>query len=104
MDLSGWLTDTVTLASQSGAGRDGEPTYGSQVAIPARVQAGRDRKWPSIEHKDVLYTTTAVKVNDRLWLPGANTGVDGEARQAVHVESTSNPRVGDGVTLYKVLL
>lgn len=102
MNLDAWLTDTITIASQSAVGAKGDPSYGTKTTAAARVQAGRDRHETEIEHSHVIYTTSPVLVDDRIWLPGDSTSDTTLARRAVHVESSHDR--GGTTTLYKVLL
>lgn len=96
------LTDTVTLASQTGVSEAGEPTYAAKRTIRARVENGRDRTAEDVDHDAVVYTTEAVAPLDRIWLPGDDTSDASAARRAAKISYLSDP--GGGLTLFVVLV
>ena len=102
MNIAGRLNSTITVKSQSGAGTAGDPTYGSGTSVSARVQYGKDRTETEIAHDVVLYTTTEIKPDDRIWLPGDSTSDDTLARRPKKVSRSRS--FGDADTLWKTLL
>ena len=100
------LVDQITVASQTGVTAKGDPAYGAQVAIAARVQVGekatRSAGDAFVMATHTIYTLTAVKKDDRIWVLGANTGDVSAARRPLSVESTHD--LEGGFTLYKILL
>jgi len=78
MNLSHLMIDTITVAEVSGASTSGDPTFGAQSTLKARVEeevgivATADGEQTTYTHK--IATETQIGVNARVWLPGANTG------------------------------
>jgi hypothetical protein len=96
------LTETITVKSQSSVDSDGDPSYGSASTMAARIQRGKDRDAEEIDHSMVLYTSTAIAVTDRVWLPEDDTSSADAARVPVSVSSSKD--LDGGETLYKVLI
>lgn len=101
--LSHLLTDTVTYAPRSSVSTQGDPTFGSQVAIAARVEYdykivptgnGKQR-----ELTHWIGSEVEIPVGSRVWLPGDDTGDNGVAKIAVSQDSASTPDAAD--TLYE---
>ena len=97
------LTDTVTIAAQSGRSTQGDPTYGSQSEVTTRVEydfkivTTSDGKHRELTH--VIYTEAEIPVGARIWLPDDDTGDDGVAKLAVTRDNASTPDALD--TLYE---
>jgi hypothetical protein len=100
------LTDTVTVASESGVNGYGDPTFGAQSTIACRVEEvdtiviGTDHN----EYRAVarIATEDEVFLTDRFWLPGDSTGDDDAARRPLTVKHSRFPGETEG--LYIVLL
>lgn len=86
MSLATWLTDSVTVASQSGVNGSGDPAYDAQRTIKARVVVGTVAGRTENPPKTVVYSEAEVLVTDRLWLPGTNTALVSDARRPEQVE------------------
>lgn len=96
------LPHTITVKSQSSVDSNGDQTFGSASTMQARVQNGRDRDSESIDHSAVVYTTSEIKADDRIWLPGDDTSDTSKARQPIAV--TRSESVDGGFTLWKTLI
>ena len=106
MSLAHLLTDTVTVAARSGVSGAGDPTYGSQTTVTARVEHGSKLVKASdgreIQAEHTVLTTTAVGLQDRLWLPGDDTGDATKARLPVANKIASTPT--GALTIYETYL
>ena len=98
------LTDTVTVAAKSGVSGYGDPSYGAQAEVDARVEY--DRKVISGPDGTELVTThviasstTEIALGSRVWLPGADTDEAVEAKLVVYVKAASIPDGSD--TIYE---
>jgi hypothetical protein len=104
--LAHLLTDTVTIASETGRSNTGDPTFGAQSTIAARVEeidqivllfdGNEARATHSVASED------EIKRTDRLWLPGDNTSDNTKARRALTVKHSRFPGETDG--LYEAYL
>jgi hypothetical protein len=91
----GFLAQTITVRSQTGAAADGgDPVFGPPRCVAARVQPGRDRNEDEISHTHVVYAASEIKADDRVWFPGDTTSDDTKARKPVHVEAMVHPTQG----------
>lgn len=106
MNLSSWLVSTVYVADVSGKTAKGDPTFGAAVAVPARVEAVRRFTRNAQGQKSIsshtIYTTTAIALTSRVWLPGDSAATTQLACVPLSVEGC--PDKYGNVTLYKVLL
>ncbi len=101
MNLDRIFSSTCNYARQSGASSHGDPTYGSATSFKARVQPRNTLTPDELKYDHVLYTATAVQQDDKVWLPGENTGT-APGRVVLAVESS--PSLSGDFTLYKVML
>lgn len=89
------LTDTVTVAAEAGISGYGDPTYGSQTTVAARVEY--DSKLLTAPDGSVLEVThriasiVEIPLRARVWLPGDNTGDNNAAKRVVSVGKGSTP-------------
>jgi hypothetical protein len=75
MDISSWLVDTIYWAARTGADGYGSPTYGTPVALPARVEGKNLLSLgpnPQLMYDHAICTLTQIGPDDQVWLPGAN--------------------------------
>lgn len=87
MSVAAWMCDTITVASQTGANSSGDPTYGAQRTLRARVVDGVDAgKTENPPATTVVYCESEILVTDRLWLPGSSTSAVNDARRPMRVE------------------
>lgn len=91
--ITSWLVDTITIAAPSGVSNYGDPTFGAQSTLSARVEKkesivldinGNERRvaWQ-------VASLTAIALNSRVWLPGDDTADNTEARRPVSIESAT---------------
>lgn len=99
------LVDTVTVAAVTGVGNTGDPTFGAQSTLPARVE-NKSRLIPGTDGNDlkanhVIITETEIDRRSKVWLPGDSTGDANAARRILDVRKSSTP---DSFTLYETYL
>lgn len=87
MNLDHLMTETITYAPFTGRDGDGKPTFSAQVTATARVEE-RTKRVRDADGKEVITstqvaTTAAIKTQDRVWLPGADTTKANEGRKPV---------------------
>ncbi len=102
MDVSDWMTGSVTIAQAMGVSNYGEPTFAVGIAIPARVQPKVQMVRKSKDGSEALsshtvYTTTAVGIDDRVTLPG-------ETYPRLPLAVFTEVEKAGNVSFYKVLL
>jgi len=105
MDVSHLFLDTVTIAAQASVSEAGDPTFGSQSTIKARVEHGTKlvvSDGAQIQADHVVITTSPVLHTDRLWLPGDSTSDNNAARRPVVIKKATG--LLGGLTLYEVYL
>ena len=69
------LAQTIYIASPASVDAFGQITYDPPVAIPARVETGRDTKDEGADGEELasrmlIITEAAITIMDRVWLPG----------------------------------
>jgi hypothetical protein len=106
--MSRWahlFTDTVTAAPEAGRTVAGDPAYGAQYTLLARVEhgsrlvVGPDGNEVTAEHSFV--TDSQVPLSHRVWLPGDDTGSAAASRRIIGVKSAAVP---GGAGLFEVFL
>lgn len=106
MDLTAWMVDSVTVAAPSGVSNYGDLSFGSQSTVAARVQQTtemiRDASGSELQATHIVYTESAIALESRVWLSGADTG-DADAARVVRATNQTHDRPG-GQTLYKAWL
>jgi hypothetical protein len=106
MNLTSWLTDTVTVAEPSGVSAYGDPTFGTKRTVKARVEGGpllvKDGSGVEVQADYRIVTESEISVQSRVWLPGDDTTDNNAARRPVSVRSASTK--SGGATLYEVVL
>jgi hypothetical protein len=99
MNLAGWLNQTITVQSPSGSSDYGDPTWGAKRDVRARVELTRKKVRSAagelVDMTHMVFTTEAITINDRIWVPGTTSTVVKQARRPVSVMAV--PRK-DGVT------
>lgn len=109
MSAPGWISDflthRITVADASGRNAYGDPAFGAQRIMAARVVGkvnrviGRDSE--EITTDTVLYLAEPVSLEARIWLPGADVADAGAARRPVSITSSPDIDGGDGlITVY----
>ena len=84
MNLASWYTDTVYVASPTGNNAFGELSYGTPIAVKARVEdkfdriVGTDGNTVEVNHR--IFTSTKITKQDRVWLPGDDRTNDALAK------------------------
>lgn len=87
MNIRHLLTQTVTVAAYTSANGYGEPGYGPQRPIPARVEV-EDGVQNAGEGEEAtvtatIYTAERIGPQDRVWLPGTDTSSVSAARKTM---------------------
>lgn len=89
MNIKPRLTETVTWAALTGRNSVGEPTFGSQASIKARVQRKpllvRGPDGAEVQSETQVFTDTKVSADDRIWLPEDSAADVDKARKPVAV-------------------
>lgn len=100
------LDTTITLASEASRNNYGDPTFGAQSTVAARVELtdqlviGTDGNEVRANH--VVYTETAITYTDQIWLSTADETDDNEALRPLLIKNANFP---DGtVGHYEVFL
>jgi len=106
MNITRLLTDTVTIAHQSSVSENGDPTFGTQSTIKARVEHGTrllvGPDGQAMSYEQVFVTLDAVTQTDKVWLPGDTTTDVNAGRRPITVKKATT---FDGITtLYEVYL
>ncbi len=95
MSYASLLTDTVTIALQTGITTSGDPTYGAKTTIKARVEYGTKLVYgadgSAKECEASLATMTELPMQTRIWLPGDNTGDNNAAKRPILTKRASTP-------------
>lgn len=90
--LAGWMIDTITVASQVGVSGSGDPSYGMQRLLKARVVYGLKAGPSENPPATVVYCESELVVSDRIWLPGADPAEPNESLRPVSVERARDMR------------
>lgn len=102
MSLSTWMRDTITVASQTGVGTAGDPSYGTQRTVKARIVTETAAGPAENPSQTVVYCESELLITDRIWLPGADTT---KAAASLRPQSVSRARdKAGGRVLYKAQL
>ena len=91
MNITEDLTSSVTVATTTGTtGAHGDPAYGPQTVVAARVEPSTKRIMNSAgqEVLSAYFIMCAAKLTvfDRVWLPGTNTADNNQARTPARVD------------------
>lgn len=101
MDISGWLSQSVTVLPRTGQSSTGAPTYGAPVVMPARVQPAqglvRDRNGEEVVSSQVVYVASSIGPLDGIYLPGDNTADLTILKFPIRVDSSPDDT---GATVY----
>lgn len=106
MNLASKLPQTVTIATKSGVGDYGDPTFGAQSTVNARVEAqrkiitGTDGEPQESSH--VIYSDTLIPRGSRVWLSEDDTGDTDEARRVI--DARQIPSLRNAQVLYEARL
>jgi hypothetical protein len=100
------MTHTVTKASRTGRSNSGDPTYGLQSTIKARVEHKSQLVMAADGNETVaktrLISESQILITDRVWLPDDDTSVTNESKQPIAVGRADIP--SSGYTLYEAWL
>jgi hypothetical protein len=102
MNVDAWLIHTVTVAAATGRSGSGDPTYGSQSTVPARVEKNvrlRIGEQNDMADVHVIVTKTQINISSRVWLPGDDTSATAAARRPLAIKNA--PTKDGGFTLYE---
>lgn len=99
------MTHTVTKASKSSRANSGDPTFGTQTTIKARVEHRSKLIMKADGNEQMaesrLISESEILLTDRVWLPGDNTAVVNESKQPIAVGRADTPA---GYMLYEAWL
>lgn len=83
---------TITYALVSDRDTYGKPTLGGQSTARARVEPCQkflvDEKGDEHVATSIVYTEAPLTMSHRVWLPGANTAVNNDARKPIRIEQS----------------
>jgi hypothetical protein len=100
MSIRAYMVDTVTVVSVAGRSNAGDPVFGPQREISARVEDGgylqRDSDGNELQAQHVLATEDEIKITDRLWLPGDDTSDFSASRRPLTVRYARTRTGTDG--------
>lgn len=106
MNIAHLFKDTVTVAHLSSVSEAGDPTFATATTFKARVEHGSklitDSSGNSMTAEHWFVSATVVGQEDRVWLPGDNTGSTDAARRPIMVKKATELLGGN--TLYEVYL
>ena len=90
MDVSGWLTQTLYRAAMTGVNNNGEPTYGTPVAVACRCEAKLQKVIDAAGHEVMsdhqVVTLAEIGLQDAVWLPGADTSAPTASRMPLQTQ------------------
>lgn len=90
INVGRWLTETITVKRATSHTAYGDATLGTAFTAAARLERGSanvpDAEGRRTGEKTTVFTQTELRVQDLVWLPGANTNDVNEARQVVTVD------------------
>jgi hypothetical protein len=100
------LTDTINVGTPISLNDEGEFTYGSPVAVACKVEHKQEQvkngEGQMVLSDHWIVTKTSIGPQDRIWLPGQDSGDASLARTPQTISSATG--VGSGDTLYEVRL
>jgi len=91
--ITEWLVSTVTISTPTTVSNYGDPSYGANATLPARVEqteklvidtAGNETRigW-------VVVTLSPIALNARVWLPGDNTSDVNAGRRVISIKNAT---------------
>lgn len=104
VNIDEWLIHTITVAPMTGRNAAGDPTFGPQVPVLARVESGKILSLNGalgnvLQATHVAVTKVPINVNDRVWLPGDSTADTSQARRPLSIRNA--PIKNGSFTLYE---
>lgn len=100
------LTQSIVYVPVTGRTRTGDPTFGAQVTLNARIEFGtqliRDDQGTEIDCEAVIITETQIPRDARVWLVGTDTVGDTEDARAV--EAQKSAQTPGGYSLFETFL
>jgi len=90
VDVSGWLTSSITITALLDFDITGAPVYLPGVTVPARIQPATNwvtstKTGAEVQSKHIVYTQTMVGIEDRIFLPGDNVNDPSVAKVPIRV-------------------
>lgn len=84
------LTETITVKHKTGVAASGDPTYGSPVTFPARIERAGQRQVSTsgdqLNDTTLLFTVDTLSRSDLVWFPEDDTSSSEAAHRPVSVE------------------
>lgn len=102
MNIDSWLIHTATVATQTGRSGGGDPTFGPQTTVRARIERNVRMSVGAEEVlRDVhaMVTRDPITVASRVWFPGDDTSSPLAARRPLATKSA--PTRDGSFTLYE---
>lgn len=95
VQLRRWLTETAYYKAATAISSAGVETFGSAVAFLCRTELRSNLHGPmfmprggeDVEWMHLLFTVTAIDYTSRIWLPGADTSDNSEAKKIRNIET-----------------
>ncbi len=94
MNLNSWFKDKITVKRMTGVDTSGQPTYGDAETVKCRVERNMkkivDASGQEIMSDAQIALAEEVGLQDRIWLPGADTDKTEESRTAHNYSSADS--------------
>ena len=98
------LTDTITIAHQTGITSDGDPTFGSQSEIAVRIEETDRLSFSTDQNTNsegyTIISETELILSDRIWMPWDDEDDDKVAKKPTNIVHARFP--GEAAGLYEV--
>lgn len=107
MNIRRALNDVITVADPASRSAHGDPTYGATRTVAARIEyeAGQTTGTETARQQStVLYTEEELKLDARVWLPGANTSSASAALKVLVGSCRAEKDLRGRVVFYKTTL
>ena len=94
MNLNSWFTDKIIVQPVVGVGNSGQPLYGEFITIKCRVEHNMKKITDATGQEKIsdaqIALSEKVGLQDRIWLPGADTSRVDQARKAQNFQSATS--------------
>ena len=94
MNLQSWFKDKITVQSVTGVSTSGQPVYGAKRIVKCRVEHDMKKITDSAGQDKVsdaqISLGEKIGLQDRIWLPAADTTKLSEARKAKNYKEATS--------------